>query len=299
MHRLSILALLVVIAAGCGEATDESDTAPLEAVSTSAAGPTTSAASADGTTAGTGCEVLHEPGEYEGVGYYGEVEQPYWMVVPATYAEIMPAPLYVHLAPAGVDHHGFLDGFRPYADDLDGLMIIVNTQTHARGQGDALASLVDQVSNEYCVDPRRVHVLGTSASFGMAETFACEYSDRVASFIAALGSAVGTCRPERPVPLLTFTGDPDRSGVNRLVDKWVEINGCDPEPVVEDLGSRVFRKTFQNCAADILVYDIEGMGHRWPLHETKGPAAQGWFAQYDEVDYYEEAYKFFADHPLP
>ena len=99
--------------------------------------------------------------------------------------------------------------------------------------------------------------------------------------------------------LCASTGDPDRNGVDRLVAKWVEINGCDPEPVVEDLGSGVQRKIYQNCAADILFYDIAGMGHRWPLHEAKGPAAAEWFAEYDEVDYYEEAYEFFADHPLP
>ena len=91
----------------------------------------------------------------------------------------------------------------------------------------------------------------------MAEDFAHEYSNRVASFIAAEGSAVGTCKPERPVPLLTFTGDPDRSGVVRLVDEWVEINGCGREPIVEALGSGVPRKSFQGCAADILFYDIE------------------------------------------
>jgi poly(3-hydroxybutyrate) depolymerase len=220
------------------------------------------------------------------------------MVVPATYPEIAPAPLFVHLAAGSGDHDGFMEGWRPYLDDLEGLMIMVNTVTWDRGQPDALASLVDQVSVQYCVDAQRVYVMGTSHSFGMAEEFACEYSDRVASFIAAGGSAVGACTPARPVPLFTFTGDPDRSGVNRLVDKWVEINGCDREPIVEDLGSGVHRRTYQNCVADILFYDIEGMGHQWPMHEAKGPAA-AWIAEYTEVDYFEEAYKFFADHPLP
>lgn len=268
---LSCVLVLMVVACGDGKAQDGS--------------------------AGCG-EPLAEPGEYEGAGHYGDVEQPYWMVVPATYADVAPAPLYLHLAPGSGDHNSFLEGWRPYLDDLDGLMIMVNTATPSRGQPDALASLVDQVSSEYCVDSQRVHVLGTSASYGMAQNFACEYSDRVASFIAALGGAVLDCRPERPVPLLTFTGDRDRNGVDGLVDKWVEINGCDPEPVVEDLGSGVRRKTYQNCAADILFYDIEGMGHVWPLHEAKGPAA-GFVAEYDEVDYLEEAYAFFADHPLP
>lgn len=264
MPRLAILVVLVVIAAACSEETNESVAAPAEAVETTAADQTTSAASA----AGRGCEVLHEPGEYEGVGHYGDTEQPYWMVVPATYAEMAPAPLYVDLAADVGDHNGQLEGWRPYLDDLDGLMIVVNTETSTRGQADALASLVDQIMSDYCVDSRRVHVLGSSHSFGMADRFACEYSHRIASFVAAMGPGhtIGNCLPVRAVPLLTFTGDADRDGVNRLVDKWVDINGCDPEPVVDDLGSGVMRKTYQNCAADILYYDIEGMGHTWPLH---------------------------------
>ena len=250
-----------------------------------------------GESARSECEVLHEPGEYEEVGRYGDVDQPYWMVVPADYANIAPAPLYVHLASGLGDHNGFMDGWRPYVDDLDGLMIVVNTATPSRIEPDALASLVDEVSTEYCVDARRVHVLGTATSFGVAENFACEHSGRVASFVAALGSAAGPCSPERPVPLLTFSGDTDRDGVNHLVDKWININGCDPDPVVEDLGSGVMYKTYQNCAADVFFYDIEGMGHTYPLHEAKGSTP--WVTEYDEVDYLEQAQEFFAEHPLP
>ena len=33
------------------------------------------------------------------------------------------------------------------------------------------------------------------------------------------------------------------------------------------------------------------------MHEAKGPAA-AWVAEYDEVDYFEEAYRFFAEHSL-
>lgn len=282
MHRLATFVLVVLVGASCGEATEDPAASPDSAVN------------------GPGCQVLHEPGESEGVGHYGDIAQPYRMVVPATYAQIAPAPLYVLLTPDDGDHDAFMEGWRPYLDNLDGLMIVVNTETSARSQADALASLVDRISSEYCVDSRRVHVLGTSHSFGMAEKFACEYSDRVASFVAAMGPgySIGDCLPVRAVPLLTFTGDADRSGVLRLVDKWVEINGCNPKPKVEDLGSGVRRKTYQNCAADVLFYDIEGMGHTWPFHEAKGPAAV-WVTEYDEVDYLEEAYEFFAAHPLP
>ncbi|MEA2010598.1 MAG: hypothetical protein U9N78_07830 [Actinomycetota bacterium] len=50
--------------------------------------------------------------------------------------------------------------------------------------------------------------------------------------------------------------------------------------------------------ADVVFFDIEGMGHAWPVHESKGPGA-GYTAEYGEVDYIEEALLFFSDHPMP
>jgi poly(3-hydroxybutyrate) depolymerase len=99
------------------------------------------------------------------------------------------------------------------------------------------------------------------------------------------------------VPLLTFTGDIGRGGLTRVVDTWVELNQCDPEPVVEDLGSGVARKTYQNCLGDIVFYDVDGMGHVFPLHEAIGPGANS-AAVYEEVDYLDEAIAFFDSHPL-
>ena len=98
--------------------------------------------------------------------------------------------------------------------------------------------------------------------------------------------------------MCTYTRDTDRFYITHLVERWVEINGCDSEALIEDLGSGVLRKTYENCDSDVLFFDIEGMGHAWPLHEAKGPGAV-LVAEYDEIDYLDETLKFFADHPLP
>jgi poly(3-hydroxybutyrate) depolymerase len=74
--------------------------------------------------------------------------------------------------------------------------------------------------------------------------------------------------------------------------------GCDSEALIEDVGSGVLRKTYENCDADVLFYDIEGMDHAWPLHEAKGPGAAQ-VAEYAEVDHLDETMKFFTEHPLP
>lgn len=290
MSSIVVAAALVMAACGGGEAADTTQ----EAVTTMAPPTTTSAP-----VAGDGCDMpLAESGEYEGF-QIGTVDQPYWVVVPASYDEVVPAPLYLHLASGSGDHDGSLAGWLPYLDDLNGVMVMVNTQGAIRGEPDVMLTLIDQMSSEFCIDQSRIHVMGTSSSGDEAERLACEAPDRIASFVTGISGNVPSarCSPESPVPLLTFTGDVDRSSTKRLLERWTSVNGCEPELVVEDLGSGVFRKTYQSCVADVLFYDIESMGHAWPLHEAKGPGA-AYVAEYEEVDYLDEAMKFFADHPL-
>lgn len=241
---------------------------------------------------------LAAPGDYEEISLAGEVERPYWLVVPESYPDVAPAPLYLHLASGDGDHDPMMAGWRPYLDDIDGVMAIVNTQRRATAAD--LIAIVDEVSAEYCIDPHRVHVMATSSSEAMAINMACDASDRIASFAAGIGQSVPDmeCDPERPVPLLSFTGNADRPFVVELVETWSGFNGCGSQPVAEDLGSGVTRKTYQDCQADVMLYDIDTMSHAWPVHESKGPGA-AWTAEYEEVDYLEEALIFFANNPLP
>lgn len=302
---LLVVGCLVVASCGAGdsttgtqretEATTSSTSTTVPRTTSTTSVTTTDLPATEVPSAGQGCDVLHEPGEYEGLNVFDDVEQPYWVVVPRTYPAVAPAPLYLWLAPLGGNHDAMLEGWRPYLDDLDGLMVMVNMEGGGGGQ-DVLLSLIDQLSDDYCVDASRVHVTGSSWSSLAADRMACEAADRIASF-SAMGGFLqrDECTPSRPVPLWTFTGDPDRTTVIALVDKWVAINGCDPDPVVEDLGSGVSRKIFQNCEADVVFYDIEGMGHVWPVHEGEGP----WVAIYEEVDYLQDTLRFFAEHPLP
>jgi poly(3-hydroxybutyrate) depolymerase len=296
------LGFLLVAAAlgGCGDDTSETTSSTTSPPATSTLAPTE--AETDETQEGLpeSCsEPLAAAGEYEGLNTVGAVEQSYWIVVPDSYADGAPAPLFLQLASGDGSHDTFLAGWRPYLDDLPGLMVMVNTSDPASTTTEVLLALVDQVSGDYCVDPTRIHVMGTAWTGAIAHQLACDGSGRIASFASSPNTSVATdCRPSRPVPLLTLTGDPDREHTTALVDLWVEINGCGDEPLVDDLGSGVHRKTYQNCDADILFYDIEGAPHAFFLHEAKGPAAD-WVAEYEEVDYLEEAFAFFTEHPMP
>ena len=75
---------------------------------------------------------------------------------------------------------------RPNFDGLNGLMLIVNGSNRQAVTPDALASLIDHVSSEFCVNPDQIHAMGTAWTAAIAEGLACEASDRVASFVSAL-----------------------------------------------------------------------------------------------------------------
>ena len=59
------------------------------------------------------------------------------------------------------------------------------------------------------------------------------------------------------------------------------------------------RKSYRGCAADVLFYDIEGLGHAAVMHRCPGPFAETYCAEYAELDEVDEAERFFAEHPLP
>lgn len=265
-------------------------------------GPAASVAAQTGEAAqpSSGCDApLAEPGDYEAVNDFDGANQKYFVIVPPSYAEIVPAPLHLVLGSGGGSAHMNYGGRRDYFEDEPMLIVIAGAESGKQRAPATQLALIDQVAADYCIDLRRVHVEGSSSSAYAAALLACEGSDRIASFSDGAGSfVVSPCEPERPVPLLAFTGDPDRASVTRSVEEWVELNGCEPEPRVEDLGSGIARKSYQGCEADVLFYDIAGLGHKAVMHECVGPFAQAYCAEYEELDELDEAQRFFKEHPL-
>jgi len=252
-------------------------------------------------TATAGCDQpLIEPGDYEGTyDVVDDVGQEYRVVVPEGYAELAPVPLILQVGYGGADTN--YEWWRPYLDEIESLFVIADTSTGA-APASTLLALIDQVGADYCIDPRRIHAMGASLSAPTVTRLACEASDRIASFVIGIGGFRIECEPERPVPLLAVTGDPDRVFMSSSVGWWAEMAGCQAGPVVEDLGSGVSRQTYQGCAADVLFYDIEGGGHQAFFHECIGYARAplgGSFCHANEaIDQLEEAERFFAEHPL-
>ena len=247
-------------------------------------------------TASAGCdEPLVEPGEYEGTNDFEEVGQGYWVVVPAGYAELAPAPLILWLASGGGSLDQSIGWWRPYLDAAESVFVVAEQMSIDHGGAPTLTALIDQLEAEYCIDPRRVHAMGQSSSGPTVAALACDASDRIASFFAAAGP-FASCTPERPVPLMAMTGDPERRIVTRSVEYWSEAYGCDPEPVIEELGSGVTRTAYQGCLADIVLYDVRGAGHQFIRKEC---VSDDYGCYTNEVfDQLIEAERFFAEHPL-
>lgn len=245
-----------------------------------------------------GCEQpLAEPGVYDGINDFEDAGQAYRVVLPEDYEDLAPAPLVIFLAAGGGSLQSSYDWWAPYLGPAQSVFAVAEQTSFKHGSTPTLTALIDQLGSEYCIDPRRVHAMGNSSSVYTVATLACEAPDRIASIFEGMAWIV-ECTPERPVPMMIATGDTDRASVTRSAASWVEAYGCAPEPLVELLGAGVTRSTYQDCVADLVLYDVEGAGHGFVRHACLEDRFD--YCYPNEVfDLLTEAERFFAEHPLP
>lgn len=164
-----------------------------------------------------------------------------------------------------------------------------------------LVGLIDEISAEYNVDPKRVYLFGHSNGAFMAYRMACDHADR----IAAIGGLAGAmfqdpskCAATAPVSVLAIHGTLDASiayaggliGANAYpsatttVADWAKIDGCDPTPDASgaplDLDSVLMGadlsanettvSKYGNCkdGASVALYTMQGGGHIPTLSKT-------------------------------
>jgi polyhydroxybutyrate depolymerase len=171
-------------------------------------------------------------------------------------------------------------------------------ETSAEKQGiDDVAfakAVVADIARMHAIDRGRVFATGLSNGGILAHRIACEAADTfaaVAPVISAIASTIAaSCRPSAPVGILSIQGvaDPavhfeggyvgDRPGTVKLLGSrateqlWSSLNGCAPTvtstplPVLVQDGTSITRRTYTGCRAnaDVVWYEIEGGGHRWP-----------------------------------
>jgi polyhydroxybutyrate depolymerase len=159
-------------------------------------------------------------------------------------------------------------------------------------------AVVADVARTHPVDRRRVFATGLSNGAILAHRLGCEAADTfaaIAPVIATITPAVAaSCRPSAPVAVVSVIGVADPSipfgggyvgpgtaggrelGSRATEELWRTLNGCAPEvtttklPAVVQDGTSVDRRSYSGCRADVLWYEIQGGGHRWPPHRDDG-----------------------------
>ena len=113
--------------------------------------------------------------------------------------------------------------------------------------------------------------------------------------------------PDNPVSIAIFHGKLDNlvpydggwnlqnkffcTSVAEAVTFWVENNGCNPEPITEDIENYTIDRYIDGDAGtEIIVYTIHNKGHIW----FGGPP---WEDPNPEISTTDEMWEFFKQHP--
>jgi polyhydroxybutyrate depolymerase len=155
-------------------------------------------------------------------------------------------------------------------------------------------ALVADVEKVACIDARHVYAVGFSLGGGMTQYLGCEAADLFAAVAPAAADlvqeTVATCKPARPITVITFRGTADTSvkyaggsvspnatmpltglGARASFDKWAEIDECTGAASAEDKNGCA---SYTSCAggAEVILCTKQGGGHEpgnasvaWPV----------------------------------
>ncbi len=259
----------------------------------------------------------------------------YLLYVPESYSPDTPVPLVIviHGFAQWPAHQAYVSRWNELADE-QGFLVVYPSGTsfprHWRAAGDVpgsgslsidaqfISDLVDDLQQDYSIDPARIYANGLSNGGGTSFLLACELSDR----IAAIGSVAGAylypldeCTQDRPVPLIIFHGTADPivpylGGPSASFDipfpnipAWVKAyaahNHCASEPqILPSSGNDVSGMHYTGCeqGSDVLFYTIAGGGHAWPGGNPIPPVIAGRTSQ--SISATRLLWDFFKAHPL-
>ncbi len=340
-----LLASVVTLTTGCRRRDDENG--PARGVSPSAS-PAVAATPTPAPTSSPSAKT-GKPGESVRHLAHGGRDRSYILHVPAGYNAARPASLIVALHGGGSEAKETppLSGLSRLSD-REGFIVVypegiqgswndgredpeVPAQRLQVDDVGFITAVIDDVSRDYAVDPRRVYATGISNGGFMSHRLGCELSGRIAAIapiVATMPEAL-KCRPGRAVPVVMFVGDADplvpyegghiQTGFGRQRPSvilsaqvtawfWAVNNGCNLASVAfsslpdndKTDGVRVRREAFDGCRdnADVVLYVMEGGGHVWPGGPQYLPQVIIGRATHD-IDASEMAWAFFKDHPRP
>ena len=157
-----------------------------------------------------------------------------------------------------------------------------------------LRNVVADISRQWCVNPRRIHVEGHSSGALMAARLACDASTMFASVAVYAGvdpTLLGSpCVPAHPISVGIFHGIADLISSFPLAvqhrNNWLIRNGCPPIPTTEQ-NVVVEASLYGPCRAGVTVmWRVYLAGHLWPTGT-------------DHTDITQRMWDFFLHNPLP
>lgn len=219
--------------------------------------------------------------------------------------------------PDGIEHH--------WNDGRDGGLASVRAVDDVA----FIAALLDRLTTDYRIDPKRIYAAGISNGAMFSYALATKLNER----FAAIGTVAGalpeplarTFALKQPVSLIAFNGTADRIvppaggtvlgevgghvlSVADTVALFIKADGCAATGAIETLpahvpddGTVVHREMHRGgrAGSDVELYTIDGGGHTWP----SGPVSKLYTAiagpTTQTVDATALIWEFFARHPKP
>jgi polyhydroxybutyrate depolymerase len=103
-----------------------------------------------------------------------------------------------------------------------------------------LRAVVAKVSQDGCVDPKRVYATGLSNGGAMAHLLACRAADLFAATApVSMGNGTMPCQPSRPLSVIMFRGTSDLlvpyaggmfPGAQADFEQWTQLDQCTGAP---------------------------------------------------------------------
>lgn len=202
---------------------------------------------------------------------------------------------------ATAERHGFLlaapDGGiaanKGYVWNIPGVPTVTGK---VPGPGDPddvawLGATIDWLAAQGCADSSRVYVTGLSGGGRMASWLGCVAADRFAAIAPVVGLRAGnpsaadphfpdpaTCTPSRPVPVIAFAGDKDRTNpvegggagywqypMRTAEARWGDLDACRRPLPARTLADGVVERGYADCdgGAEVIARITPGAGHVW------------------------------------
>jgi polyhydroxybutyrate depolymerase len=180
-------------------------------------------------------------------------------------------------------------------------------------------AVIADIAMRHSIDGSRVFATGLSNGAILTHRLGCEAAETFAAIAPVIGAMAkntsASCRPRRPLPIVAIQGRNDPSvhfegnehflSSRATEETWRSLNGCvsavasTPLPVLVKDGTSVERRSYAGCRerADVVWYEIEGGGHRWPpetVSDARSQAENGVSSQ--NLNASEVIWAFFKDH---